>query len=271
MKTRTPGRNKINIAGQRFGKLTAIKDSGERSGSGSVKWLCMCDCGREATVIGSALRYGNSKSCGCSRKGKAIKDLTGQKFTRLTVLKDSGKRKHRAVVWNCICDCGEKTKATGNALIFKRIKSCGCIVHETKDLTGQKFGKLTATKRTEEKKGGAYLWNCKCDCGNPKKARSDCLLNGGVKSCGCLFILHNKSFRIFSDEKDYQLTPGVRHSKNLSDSYVRGLLCVHDGQLKAGDITPEMIELKRQHLIMVRTLKQFKEWRKENESNSANV
>ena len=49
---------------------------------------------------------------------------------------------------------------------------------------------------------------------------------------------------------------------NLKDRYIRGILN------KLGSaITPETIELKRQQIIMKRTLKQLKEWRKEHESD----
>ena len=34
-----------------------------------------------------------------------------------------------------------------------------------KDLTGQKFGLLTALEKTD-KKNKTYFWKCKCDCGN---------------------------------------------------------------------------------------------------------
>ena len=33
------------------------------------------------------------------------KNLIGQKFNRLTVLEDTGKRKNGSVVWLCRCDC----------------------------------------------------------------------------------------------------------------------------------------------------------------------
>ena len=57
-----------------------------------------------------------------------------------------------------------------------------------KDLTGQKFGKLTAIKPVGKSKHGNYCWLCKCDCGNEKVIASASLLNGGTKSCGCLLI-----------------------------------------------------------------------------------
>ena len=57
-----------------------------------------------------------------------------------------------------------------------------------------------------------------------------------------------------------------RARRDLFDSYIKILLN------SAGvPVTPETIELKRQQIIMKRTLKQFKEWRKEYESNNADV
>lgn len=53
------------------------------------------------------------------------------------------------------------------------------------DLTGQKFGNLTAIDIDEsDKRNGAY-WNCICGCGNKTKARSDHLRKGLRVSCGC--------------------------------------------------------------------------------------
>uniref|UniRef100_A0A6M3JQQ1 Uncharacterized protein n=1 Tax=viral metagenome TaxID=1070528 RepID=A0A6M3JQQ1_9ZZZZ len=54
--------------------------------------------------------------------------------------------------------------------------------------------------------------------------------------------------------------------ERLSDRYVRIKLTRCNIP-----VTPEMIELKRQQIIMKRTLKLFKKWRFENESDSTNV
>ena len=56
--------------------------------------------------------------------------LIGQRFGRLTALKDSGERKHSHVVWECICDCGKKTLVRANSLRAGRTKSCGCYFKE---------------------------------------------------------------------------------------------------------------------------------------------
>lgn len=61
-----------------------------------------------------------------------------------------------------------------------------------RDLTGQKFGRLTVIglKDTETRK---TYWVCQCDCGNVKEIRSDNLLDGRVKSCGCIKAEQDKT------------------------------------------------------------------------------
>lgn len=54
-----------------------------------------------------------------------------------------------------------------------------------KDLTGQKFGRLTVIGLHETETRKTY-WVCQCDCGNIKIVRSDSLQNGSIRSCGCL-------------------------------------------------------------------------------------
>lgn len=54
------------------------------------------------------------------------------------------------------------------------------------DLTGQKFGKLTAMEICEH--GGFHhpvKWRCVCDCGNEKIADSQLLRQGRISDCGC--------------------------------------------------------------------------------------
>lgn len=58
-----------------------------------------------------------------------------------------------------------------------------------KDLTGQKFGRLTVVKQAETRitKSGQHktYWLCRCDCGNEKEISANSLLNGRTQSCGC--------------------------------------------------------------------------------------
>lgn len=54
--------HRIDIAGQRFGRLTAI----EPVYNEVTYWRCLCDCGKETLVRMSNLRSGHAASCGCA-------------------------------------------------------------------------------------------------------------------------------------------------------------------------------------------------------------
>lgn len=54
------------------------------------------------------------------------------------------------------------------------------------DLTGQKFGRLTAIKKVGVSKDKNVIWECVCECGNTKEVRGSHLFHGKVRSCGCL-------------------------------------------------------------------------------------
>ena len=73
------GKNKIDIIGQKFGRLTVIEDSGERKGR-EVVWICKCECGGILKVRSYDLRSGHTSSCGCLRsKGEEkIKNILSE-------------------------------------------------------------------------------------------------------------------------------------------------------------------------------------------------
>jgi len=64
-----------NLIGQKFERLIVLKRM-DNDKWGKSCWLCECDCGKEKIVIGSDLKSGNTKSCGCLAKEKLIKRLT---------------------------------------------------------------------------------------------------------------------------------------------------------------------------------------------------
>jgi len=124
-----------------------------------------------------------------------MKDLTGQRFGRLTVIELSDKRSGRNVVWRCKCDCGNEVYVRSANLVTEDTKSCGCLQKEksVKDLTGQRFGRLIAIEPTDKRSGSRILWRCKCDCGNEAYVSSANLVSGNTKSCGCLLEDYLKS------------------------------------------------------------------------------
>ena len=58
-----------DITGEKYGRLTVINRIG-RNRSGSITWLCKCDCGNEMVTSGKSLRSGKTRSCGCGRNEK---------------------------------------------------------------------------------------------------------------------------------------------------------------------------------------------------------
>ena len=117
------------------------------------------------------------------------KDLTGQKFGKLTVVRETDERKNSYIVWECRCDCGNTHYVRSNSLLDGSTTSCGCEGRgkgRARDLTGQKFGLLTAIEPTEQRKNRSIVWKCECECGNIILLSAKDLKQGGKKSCGCL-------------------------------------------------------------------------------------
>ena len=61
-----------DLTGQRFGKLIAIKNTGEQDKNHNRIWLCKCDCGNYKKVSSVFLIHGNTKSCGCLNSFNSI-------------------------------------------------------------------------------------------------------------------------------------------------------------------------------------------------------
>ena len=120
--------------------------------------------------------------------GRHVRDLTGQRFGRLVVLRMHDKRQNNLVVWECQCDCGSIINVTGGNLTSGNTSSCGCLRNQTHiiDCAGQRYGRLVAIRPLEERKRGYIVWECNCDCGNNTHVISSHLKNGNTCSCGCL-------------------------------------------------------------------------------------
>ena len=140
-------------------------------------------------------------------QGTYVEDITGQTFGRLTVLELTDKKDNdNRWVWKCVCSCENRTivYTSMHKLKSKNTKSCGCLQKEkviaknkagTLDLSGQKFGMLTAIEIDSNRRGshGEIYWKCKCDCGNYTSVALGELRRGlygndkrpGTQSCGC--------------------------------------------------------------------------------------
>lgn len=118
-----------DLTGMRFGRLVALKPTGDRKGHNPI-WECQCDCGNTVNVLRQCLVGGNTRSCGCLHKDNPNgqnKDYTGQRFGDVIALEPTEMRVRTAIVWKCQCDCGNITFISTDK--FHRspdAQSCGC-------------------------------------------------------------------------------------------------------------------------------------------------
>lgn len=76
----------VDLTGHKFGKLVVLYRTDDyivkTSGRKFTNWHCKCECGNEIDVVGSSLKSGYTKSCGCLSKELKRKhnvyDLSGE-------------------------------------------------------------------------------------------------------------------------------------------------------------------------------------------------
>lgn len=93
-------------------------------------WKCKCLCDEITYIDGTFLTKGYITECqSCeNKKIKSIeKELVGNKYSFLTILKFSEKRKGQNF-WLCQCDCGNEIVVNQHKLMRRKIKSCGCVI-----------------------------------------------------------------------------------------------------------------------------------------------
>lgn len=185
----------IDLTGQKFDKLLVLEKAPSRARH--TYWKCKCDCGNICEVSGEYLKKKNlPRDCGCSKikniKKKELEakrnHLVGKRFGKLIVLAPTEKRINNSVVWKCKCDCGNYKEVPTHLLTSGHTQSCGCLIRavQGKDITGQRFGKLTVLYPCSYKKRSTIIWHCKCDCGNECDIDGSNLRAGKTNSCGCI-------------------------------------------------------------------------------------
>ena len=191
-----------DIIGHKFNRLLVLSwaEPKLRNDGSKVKCVkCLCDCGNTTVVIPSDLKSGHVRSCGCTRLNFVKRvDLTGKKLGMLTVLEEDKSRGREARgerFWVCRCDCGNvKTVRQSSLRRANGTRSCGCLHKPLAgarfDLTGNRYGLLTVVGRAEPLPGGdrdhGRRWDCVCDCGKKAVMKTEDLLSGHARSCGCL-------------------------------------------------------------------------------------
>ena len=266
-----------DLTGKRFGRLTVhkrIDDYVTSGGKKKTQYLCVCDCGKEVPIQAEKLKSGHTQSCGCLSKemslarieqvndsGMNIRDLTGQRFGRLTclyILPSDKSFKNHSRRWHCKCDCGNEIDVFGQSLVQGLTKSCGCFNNEVKrqfeDLTGQRFGHWIVLERVDniiKPSGGldlAYL--CKCDCGTERIVLAQSLKNGNSLSCGC--VHQSKGELYLSDILDELHIKYVAQLKFEDLRSPNGVKLSFDFGLYYDDVLVGLVEYQgQQHYVAV--------------------
>jgi len=77
-KGRQPNKPK-EMVGKRFGRWIVLKYI---EGTSPLRYSSRCDCGIERSILGSSLRNGSSKSCGCLQKEKIAERNKGNSWAK---------------------------------------------------------------------------------------------------------------------------------------------------------------------------------------------
>lgn len=107
-------RKRINLIGNKFGKLTVLK-KGKKviyKNQSKIYWECLCSCGKKTEVVAGSLLNGLVKSCGCLRDEMVKKRMTthGMSYTRaysswssmLSRVKDKNKLRYYGNTTVCV-------------------------------------------------------------------------------------------------------------------------------------------------------------------------
>lgn len=130
-----------------------------------------------------------------TRKYEPADIVIGSKFGHLTIESLSDTDRHHFVCVNCRCDCGKIVNRIYHYLIIAEKSSCGCMKNlsikknnvDYREYIGKKFNFLTILSDMNTKDhAGSRLFECECECGKVVPRAVSKVVNGSVKSCGCM-------------------------------------------------------------------------------------
>lgn len=172
-----------DYTGVQSGKLTLLRPTTQRTNTDTILWVASCQCGNDNFLVRpDQVAMGNVLTCGCSR----IEDHTGEKYNYLTFLRCTGRGKNGHVMWEVRCDCGQTLIRTASEVVKGKAKSCGCMNENVRDYTGEKHGRLTFMRPTEERgRNSGVIWEVLCECGIITQILAHQVVSGHTTSCGC--------------------------------------------------------------------------------------
>lgn len=141
------------------------------------------------------------------------KELTGQRFGKLTVLSVDVPTKH-GYKWNCVCDCGKKLSVLGTNLTTHNTLSCGCLQKQ--------YAKNKNLKHGDNPHGNpTRLYRCWVDMrtriSNKKCKDAKNYSTRGIKCC--------EQWESYSEFKEWALNNGYNDTLTLDRIDVNGNYC----------------------------------------------
>ena len=195
---------KEDLTGKTFGKLTVIKMLYNYKNTHRTKCLCKCECGNECIRTAYQLKKTELSSCGCGKKeyirNSCGREIDGMKFGRLLVLETIWDAKPPMV--KCLCDCGNIVTLRKSDVQSLHTQSCGCLQSERASISNEvdhsndisDYG-VKIIRKYKKNELGQWIWECECGvCGNHFYDLPARILNGHVRSCGCLKKSSNEMF-----------------------------------------------------------------------------
>ena len=236
-----------DLTGEVFGNWKVLKYAENQS------WLCECQCKDKTLKVVSTqnLKSGSSRSCGCLQKEYAAEhmrkvvqnrteDITGREFGDYIAIKYVGEG-------NWLCKC----KTCGYEHTFRKrdtLRNISCKKHNhPSNFIDLKKLKIIHNWEILEYVGNK-TWRCKCVCGTIKDIKTQRLLSGDSKSCGCMrkteFL---KSYRYTDDTSQLIL------NKDLMEDALKKLKS-EDKNITYYDVSTK---LGIKYQLVVRTLQKF--------------
>ena len=148
-----------------------------------------------------------------------FKDRSGQIVNGIEILEFLGQDKNCNSVYLCKCPfCGNIFDSRWNSLQQGMVSSCGCRhAHglrkddEYSKMIGQTINrlKIIGYRRIEKNGKSRGYFDCECECGNFVTVRTDVLVSGQTKSCGCLQKDYASEFMKNADHSTFKKSSRV--------------------------------------------------------------
>lgn len=117
---------------------------------------------------------------------RTAKNYVGTKIGKFEILEQEYRNKTLYLKAKCTL-CGKVAWIAQKHIAVR--KCCESKISTTQfkalDLKGQIINGIEILEKTDKKRRGAYLWKCKCHCGNIFYAEGCRIKNGEISSCGC--------------------------------------------------------------------------------------